>query len=184
MSGSFYYDTKNGACHFIEEKKKWLFFCSYKVLLSECLLALNSASAHEAVNCTDCAVFVVSFSNLLGCELYSSRMGWGFATNPYCAIGQPAWTTPSWGWGFSYHEVAWDGDAGDGDLVFDACLRYDGDEDPTAEPHVSQLPAAVQFSDGNPASPLVYRERLTPNTSYGYPHCNSQQNTKVRRSFK
>lgn len=33
-------------------------------------------------------------------------------------------------------------------------------------------------------SPLVYRERLTPNTSYGYPHCNSQQNTKVRRSFK
>lgn len=111
-------------------------------------------------------------------------MGRIFYTNPYCAIGQPAWTPPSWGWGFSYHEVAWDGDAGDGNLVYDACLRYDGDDDPTSEPHVSQLPAAVQFSDGNPAAPLVYRERLTPDSATGYSRCVSNTEEKMRRVVK
>ncbi len=181
MSGVFHYDTEDGASYFTKQRRHLIFWTITEVSITDCLSALNNPSANEYVNCTDCAAFVTSFSNLLGCGLYSSRMGLGFATNPYCAIGQPAWTPPSWGWGFNYHEVAWDGDAGDGDLVYDACLRYDGDDDPTSEPHVSQLPVAVQFSDGNPAPPLVYRERLTPNAAYGYPYCGSIPSAKIRR---
>ena len=45
--------------------------------------------------------------------------------------------------------------------------------DPTTSPHSKEQPVAVVFSDGNAASPPVYRERLTPPTSVGYDKCRS-----------
>ncbi len=183
-SGVFYYDTVDGASYFTADYRRWLFWQVHEVKLSECIRILNNPFAFEAVNCTDCAAFVVSFSNLLGCSLYASIMGWFFDTNHYCAIGQAPWTEPTWDWGFRYHEVAWEGNAEDGDLVYDACLRYDGDNDPSSAPHVPQLPVAVPFSDGNPAVPFVYRERLTPNTSDGYSRCISHPEKKMRRTLK
>ena len=36
-------------------------------------------------------------------------MGDHFYTSPYTAIGRDSFSPPSWGWGFSYHEVAWSG---------------------------------------------------------------------------
>ncbi|MBQ8112476.1 MAG: hypothetical protein IJ146_04640, partial [Kiritimatiellae bacterium] len=108
-SGSFFYDTVDGASYFTNDYRRWIFWQVYEVELSECIKILNDPLMTKKVNCTDCASFVFSFSNLLGCNLYASIMGWYFDTNPYCAIGQPDWTPPDWGWGFSYHEVAWEG---------------------------------------------------------------------------
>lgn len=52
-------------------------------------------------------------------------MGDHFYTSPYTAIGRDSFSPPSWGWGFSYHEVAWSGGCQDGDCVYDDCLRFD-----------------------------------------------------------
>ena len=108
----------------------------------------------------------------------------GFETQPYCAIGRQEWTPPSWGWGFSYHEVAWDGSASDSDKVFDACLQYDGDTDPISEPRAKTHPVSIVFSDGNESAPYVYRERLsTPGTS-GYDRCLANPSKKLRLPVK
>ncbi len=130
----------------------------------------------EFVNCTDCATFVSSFSNLLGCDLWQSKMGWGFDLNPLLAIGSNTWQTAcGWG-GFSYHEVAWTGACGAGDRVYDGCLEVDGDADPTGPPHTGLLPADMVFGvpgDGN------YRSRLCPPS--GQPNCAPQPGEKRRR---
>jgi hypothetical protein len=55
------------------------------------------------------------------------------------------------------HEVAWTGDCGEDDLVFDACLELDGDADPTRPPHRAHLPVGMRF--GAPGQGL-YRDRL------------------------
>jgi len=41
----------------------------------------------EKVNCTDSANTVSTLANLLGCDLWQSRMGWSFDLNPLIAIG-------------------------------------------------------------------------------------------------
>ena len=182
--GRFQYETNRGASAYILLRNAQNGF-GKTVYLTKCIERLSGRDGNGAlVNCTDCASFVTSFSNLLGCGLYSSRMAASFETNPYSAIGRAAWTCPLWGWRFGYHEVAWDGISGDGDLVYDACLRYDGDDDPASAPHISQLPVAVQFSDGNPMAPLVYRERLTPDIQQGYWACQSKPQSKIRRQLK
>lgn len=55
---------------------------------------------------------------------------------------------------------------------------------PASAPYISQLPVAVQFSDGNPMAPLVYRERLTPDIQQGYLACQSKPQSKIRRQLK
>jgi hypothetical protein len=45
------------------------------------------------VNCSDCATVVSAFANILGCDLWQSRMGWNFALNPIRAIGSAVWQT-------------------------------------------------------------------------------------------
>ena len=155
------------------------------VCLTKCIDRLNGRDGNGLyVNCTDCASFVVSFANLLGCELYSSRMGSVFTTNPYLAIGNTTWTPPQWGWCFSYHEVAWSGNCGNYDLVYDACLKYNGVDPPTNLTHVAISPVAVIFSDDDPNAPYVYRERLTPPTTSGYGSCLPITNTAIRRSVE
>jgi hypothetical protein len=103
------------------------------------------------VNCSDCATIVSTFANVLGADLWQSKMGLvgaGFQLNPILAIGRAQWSV-GWG-GFSFHEVAWSGACGAADAVFDACLHTDEDTDPTQAPHRPSLPANQVF--GMPGS--------------------------------
>jgi hypothetical protein len=131
----------------------------------------------QFVNCTDCATFVSTFSNALGSDLWQSRMGYGFALNAGLSIGSNVWQTAcNWG-GFSYHEIAWKGACTSNEEVFDACLRVDGDADPTSAPHTPLLPVNLLFGDPGDG---VYRDRLC--TIAGRPSCNPQPGTRVRRA--
>lgn len=128
------------------------------------------------VNCSDCATFVSTFANSLGCDLWQSRMGYGFALNEMLGIGSAVWQTCC-GWGsFNYHEVAWEDACTAADDVFDACLEVDGDNDPITAPRVALLPQDLRF--GNPGD-LLYRDRLA--TPAGRPNCNPQPGTRQRR---
>lgn len=130
------------------------------------------------VNCSDCATFVSSFANALGCNLWQSRMGYSFALNEILAIGSHVWQTAC-GWGsFNYHEVAWEGACTSNEDVYDGCLRVDGDVDPTTAPHVPLLPQDLRF--GNPGN-LLYRDRLA--TPAGRPNCNPQPGTRQHRTI-
>ena len=128
------------------------------------------------VNCSDCATIVSTFANALGCDLWQSRMGWGFALNQMLGIGSTAWLTCC-GWAsFSYHEVAWEDACTTNDDVFDACLQVDGDSDPTTAPHVALLPQDLRFGNSGDS---VYRDRLA--TPAGRATCNPQPGTRTRR---
>jgi hypothetical protein len=122
------------------------------------------------VNCTDCATFTSTFANLLGCDLWQSRMGWGFSLNDLLAIGSNVWQTAcGWG-GFSYHEVAWLGACTNDDAIWDACLQVDGNVN-TGPPRLPVLPKNMIFTD--------YRALLVPAASWGT--CNAQPATRKRR---
>lgn len=131
------------------------------------------------VNCTDCATFVSTFANLVGCDFWQSRMGWSFDLNPLLAIGSNVWQTAC-GWsGFFYHEVAWKDACAENDEVCDACLQVDGDADPTSSPHTPLLPVNVRFGfagDGD------YRDRLCPPGASGSEACDPAPETRKRRS--
>lgn len=128
----------------------------------------------QYVNCSDCATIVSTFSNAVGCDLWQSRMGWGFELNPLLAIGSSTWQTAcGWG-GFSYHEVAWKGACTATEEVFDACLKVDGDADPTSPPHVPLLPTNMLFGTSGSGD---YRDRLSPAGT-----CDPQTSARRRRS--
>lgn len=132
------------------------------------------------VNCTDCATIVSTFANILGCDLWSSRMQWGFKLNPLLAIGSNTWQTAC-GWSsFSYHEVAWKNNCDTNDEVFDACLQVDGDADPDNAPHTPLLPVNLKFGDCNA---IFYRRRLSPAGAMGCSNCAPAPGTKVRRTI-
>lgn len=125
------------------------------------------------VNCSDCATFVSTMANLVGSDLWQSRMGWGFALHPLLAIGSGTWQTAC-GWAtFNYHEVAWKGGCTANDHVFDACLQVDIDGQPGAPPHAGELPRNMRF--GNPGDG-DYRDRLSPSGA-----CNPQPGSRARR---
>ena len=85
------------------------------------------------VNCTDCASIVATFSNIVGCELWESRMVLNFALNEIIYIGSSKWGKPfpdsMYPGMYSYHEVAWKGSAELNDNIFDACLKVNGKEE-------------------------------------------------------
>lgn len=128
----------------------------------------------QYVNCTDCATIVSSFANAIGCDLWQSRMGWGFDLNPLLAIGSNTWQTAcGWG-GFSYHEVPWTDGCTEVDEVYDACLQVDDDADPTSPPHTPLQPANIVF--GTPGSG-GYRDKLSPGGN-----CDPLPASRVRRT--
>ncbi|MBI5431473.1 MAG: hypothetical protein HZA52_01450 [Planctomycetes bacterium] len=130
------------------------------------------------VNCSDCATITSTFANLLGADLWQSRMGWGFDLNPLLGIGSSMWQ-PACGWsGFGYHEVAWTGACDVDDRVFDACLQVDGDPDPTNAPHTPLLPIDLRFGNTGDGD---YRDRLA--TPTGRPNCDPQPTTRQRRAL-
>ncbi len=135
------------------------------------------------VNCSDCATFVSTFANILGCDLWQSRMSGssGFGLNPMLGIGSSTWQPcchgePGWSDSFSYHEVAWTDACTATDRVYDGCLQVDGDSNPTVAPHTALLPRNIVF--GNPGD-LTYRDRLA--TPTGRPNCNPQPASRQRR---
>jgi hypothetical protein len=129
------------------------------------------------VNCSDCATIVSTFANALGCDLWQSRMGYGFGLNPMLGIGSSVWQ-PACGWsGFSYHEVAWESACGANEPVWDACLKVDADADPTTPPHTALLPTNMRFGNSGDGD---YRDHLA--TPAGRPNCNPQPGTRTRRS--
>ena len=133
----------------------------------------------QYVNCSDCATFVSTFANVLGCDLWQSRMGWGFALNPILAIGSAQWQTAC-GWpSFNYHEVAWEGDCGADDDVFDGCLEVDGDANPAGPPHHGLLPCDLRFGQ---VGDMQYRDRLATATPGGSANCQPQPGTRLRRT--
>lgn len=180
--GRFRYETRGGASAYVTEDGG--------VDLSECINRLKGLKkGGESVNCMDCAAFVVSFSNLLGCELWSSRMddgedGYGFLTNPYIPIGCENWTSSGSGEAFSFHEVAWTGNCGDDDTIYDACLKIDGRRGTSAPLRMEELPTGMIFSDGSADAPYVYRECLAAPGDWGYGRCLSQPGTRIRRTVK
>jgi len=128
------------------------------------------------VNCSDCATIASTFANVLGCDLWQSRMESGFALNELLAIGSGTWQTAC-GWGsFNYHEVAWLGGCTQNDPVWDACLQVDGDADPTTAPHTPMLPVNLVFGAIGAG---LYRDRLC--TPAGRPNCNPAPATRARR---
>jgi hypothetical protein len=140
----------------------------------------GGAGAGRYVNCSDCATIVSTFANILGCDLWQSRMGFGFDLNPILGIGSSTWQTAcSWP-GFSYHEVAWKGTCTSSEQVFDACLQVDGDADPTSAPHTPLLPANLRFGNTGDGQ---YRDRLAANTPTGRPNCQPQPSTQRRRKI-
>lgn len=131
----------------------------------------------EKVNCTDSANTVSTLANLLGCNLWQSRMASGFDLNPMIPIGYNVWAVPFNG-AFSYHEVPWKGVCTQAEHIFDGCLKVDGDADPTTTPHVPLLPINLLFGDCNT---MNYRKRLCPPTASGCPQCQPQPGSRQRR---
>lgn len=130
------------------------------------------------VNCTDSANTVSTLANVLGCDLWQSKMGWSFDLNPILAIGFPPpnpW--PNWP-SFNYHEIAWKGACLENDRLFDGCLMVDGDNDPTSAPHSWLLPTNVLFGD---CSTMNYRLRLCPPGDDGCGACKPQAATTRQR---
>ncbi len=126
------------------------------------------------VNCSDCATFVSTFANLVGADLWQSRMGWGFQLNPLLAIGSTTWQTAC-GWsGFSYHEIAWKGACTASEYIFDACLQVDVDADPKVAPHTGELPRNMRFGNAGDGD---YRDRLSPSGT-----CDPQPTSRARRA--
>lgn len=166
--GRVSYDTVSGAT----------MYGSTSFNLTQMIARLNGGPGLGAkVNCTDSADTVSTLANLVGCDLWQSRMGWGFDLNPMIAIGYNAWATPFNG-GFSYHEVAWTDGCAENDRVFDGCLQVDADANPPAAPHTPLLPTNLKF--GNCAT-MDYRLRLCPPTASGCAACQPQPGTTRQR---
>ncbi len=130
----------------------------------------------QKVNCTDCAVIVSSFANILGCYLWQSRMGYNFELRSLRAIGTNIWNVPFAGT-FYYHEVAWKDVCTENTNLYDACLQLNSNTGAGAP--VPLLPVNIKF--GACANPAEYRALLTTATPTGCPLCIAQPLTRKKR---
>jgi hypothetical protein len=185
-AGIFEYDIPGGgACHYSDSYSDpeitGLFNCTAYID------RLNGGPGNgKYVNCADCASIVGTFSNILGCELWESKMGYGFYLNDIISIGSTTWGKPFSGTdyygAFSYHEIAWKGSALLNDQIFDACLKVNGNElDATRKPDpikkIPSLPLNILFDDPNS---FDYREKLVTPSSIA--RCLPLPTTKTRRA--
>lgn len=99
------------------------------------------------INCTDCAGIMVAFGNMIGAEVDYAIIGWNFDLNYILAIGgsefDPCPFGPS-GCGFTYHAVTTDLE---NDLIWDATLALDGDDDPGSTPNTALLVQSIPADD-------------------------------------
>jgi hypothetical protein len=173
-AGNVRYDRQSGASYYT--RGNWFLCTAY-------IAQLRGQGWSDIVNCTDCATFVTTFSNVLGCELWESRMEASFGIYPIIGIGHTAWGPPFTNpdrWGFSYHEVAWKAPAGNPDRLFDACLKVNAREDgvtgrPDLNNPVAELPTYAVFLDGT----FCYKKKLVQEA--WRPNCNPTQLGRRRR---
>ena len=186
-------DDRDGAAGLITERYNSSGMVSYDTVNGDTMYGLFTFSLGEMlerltggpglggkVNCTDSANTVATLSNLLGCELWESRMGSSFYMNSIIAIGYNAWAVPFWG-GFSYHEVAWKGGATANDALFDGCLKVDGgrrSDRTSVVPHTPLLPVNMLFGD---CTTMNYRLRLCVPDRTGCAACQPNTSTRQRR---
>ncbi len=105
------------------------------------------------INCSDCAALVEAFSNMIGAEAYYSIITPSFDLNEIKAIGADAFTNCPFGrggCGFSYHAVVTG--SLDTEVIYDATLVLDGDDDPGDSPS-TELRVHALYAD-------VYLDRL------------------------
>ncbi|WP_299657844.1 hypothetical protein [uncultured Tateyamaria sp.] len=130
------------------------------------------------VNCTDCATIVSTFANVLGADLWQSRMFnqiVPFRCNLMRPIGAPFFG-PVCGTGFfNYHEVAWEGACSDLDEVYDACVAVFFPAPPSVGLSAF-MPSDINFGWSYASS---YRDFLvSPESRY---ICQAQPTTRRRR---
>lgn len=148
----------------------------------------GGAGNGELVNCDDCAGLVVSFANLLGCDLYEQYILTS-AMHPVIPIGEGQWWTsglgfqPSFGAAgdgiLTYHRVAWRGSNADDALVFDITWLLNGFADPDnpEQPHPEvRTPWYAYAERFKVAGQLDYIGRLHP--AFGW-----QLGAKTRRGI-
>src|ERR1051325_197942 len=123
--GLLKYDNPNsGAVNFVY-RKPFCFDCSSFLEL----LKTSSSIRGRAVNCDDCAAIVVSFANIVGCDLNEGEMGTlGFFPKSHLRIGN---STSQTGF-FTHHTTAWTNQCTENDSVFDGCVKLDRAEDPSS----------------------------------------------------
>ncbi len=104
----------------------------------------------QAVNCDDCATIVSTFSNILGCNLFQSNMGFDFDTHPVLLIGN----TEECAMRFGKHAVAWQLECDASAALFDACLQVDTDGKPGIRDidHEFTQPTGLVFDNMQPDS--------------------------------
>ena len=153
--GLFAYHTTNGASFYTTASD--FFECE------EFLERLKGGEGYGGLlNCTDCATIVSTLANALGARLQQVQLMYMFKVNEILAIGTDAWQTPFKG-GFSYHEIAWNGELGGGGEIFDACLSLDRE---TGMP-----PSRMVFDEASVSENLRYRNRLTVPGPDGFDIC-------------
>ncbi|HEV7681759.1 MAG TPA: hypothetical protein VGO68_06530 [Pyrinomonadaceae bacterium] len=139
------------------------------------LYVLKTQNECMTVSCTDCAILVSSFANLLGCNLYQSQMGGDspFNTNPILLIGSQDKICTS----FDYHEVAWEYPCTCEEGLFDSCLQVDGDPDPAGGDFEPMLGINIPLGDYNSKD---YHFRLAQPGFYGQ-LCHAKNDSKIQR---
>lgn len=113
------------------------------------------------VNCSDCAGIIVAYSNMLGAVSDYAIIGSDFDLDYILAIGADEFTRCPFGrggCGFSYHAVAV---SPAGDLIWDATLALDGDDDSESTPNSLLMVEAIAAEE--------YLERLA-STRAAYTH--------------
>ncbi len=133
------------------------------------------------VNGSDCAAIVTTFANALGCDLWQSRMGFGFAVNPVLVLGAKLWQRPGLWPGLTYHEVAWENNCGEDDRIYDAAMTVDGGPDPTSATHTPQAALGMLFGHATDTQE-TYRNRFAAPAGR-YP-CEPQPQTRRRLSVR
>jgi hypothetical protein len=149
---------RNGlVSYYVEDPQPWL--CNFSPYVFDCMLFLevlaNPPSPPRRVGCTDCASIVTTFANSLGCDLKQVLLGCFFQPNKIRLIGGRRAEVLAFP--FKYHELAWNGEAGEEARVWDSCLMVDGDDQPGIGRFQSMLPVNQRFER---AGEIDYRERL------------------------
>ncbi len=155
---------------------------NYSEPLFDCTAFLERLSGQYGrgprVNCTDCATIVSTFANVLGADLWQSRMFnqiVPFRCNMMRLIGAPFFGAVCGTGFFNYHEVAWEGACSDLDDVYDACLEVFFPA-PPALGLTTYVPSDINFGWG---FGNTYRDVLvSPESRY---ICQAQPGSRTRR---
>jgi hypothetical protein len=89
--GGLKYNKDAGACHYTACASGDIYSTDTIVDSFNCTAYIDRLGGGWGngiyVNCSDCACIVATFSNILGCELWESKMGFTFFLNPIISIG-------------------------------------------------------------------------------------------------